>query len=171
MHYVYLHRRATDGEPFYVGKGKGKRARSRHNRSDWWRSVVDKHGYFVEIVVSDVQEWYACELECELIALYGRRDLGDGPLVNLTDGGDGAVRLAPETLKRIAEKNRGKRRTPEAIERASATHRGRKNTQETKSKMQKAALARRAVSDETRAKISESIRAHWEVRRQSPTLP
>ena len=170
MFYVYIHRRATDGQPFYVGKGKGKRARSKRDRSDWWHFVVKKYGYQVEIVASGLQEWYACELERELISLYGRRDLGDGPLVNLTDGGDGVVRLAPETLERIAAAKRGVSRSPATIAKVAEANRGRKNTPETIAKMRAAALSRPPVSDQTRAKVSAAISAHWEVRRRSPTL-
>jgi len=88
--YVYVHRKATTGEVFYVGKGKGRRAYITSARSDWWHRTVKKHGHVVEIVAYGLQEWYAFELEVELIALYGRRDRGDGVLLNVTDGGEGA---------------------------------------------------------------------------------
>lgn len=88
--YVYLHRKKTTGEVFYVGKGTNNRSRVRNNKSKFWNSIVEKHGYVIEIVESGLQEWYAFELEYNLIAYYGRRDLGRGPLVNLTDGGEGA---------------------------------------------------------------------------------
>jgi len=91
--YVYVHRKATTGEIFYVGKGKGKRAYdlSEYGRAYnpyYWR-VAKKYGVSVEIIETGLQEWYALELEIDLIAYYGRCDLGLGPLVNLTDGGDG----------------------------------------------------------------------------------
>lgn len=87
--YVYLHRKATTGEVFYAGKGLVDRAWASKDRSAPWRNTVAKHGYTVEVVQDGLQEWAAFELEVALIALYGRRDLGRGPLVNLTDGGDG----------------------------------------------------------------------------------
>lgn len=87
--YVYVHRKKTNGEVFYVGKGSKSRSRIKSNKSDFWNKIVSKHGYTVEVVVHDIQEWYAFELEKELIALYGRRDKGEGTLVNLTDGGEG----------------------------------------------------------------------------------
>lgn len=82
--YVYLHRRATDGRVFYVGKGKCKRAFDKSKRSTHWKRIVAKHGYTVEFVQRDIQEWYAFELEKDLIAYYGRENL-----CNRTDGGDG----------------------------------------------------------------------------------
>lgn len=87
--YVYLHRKKTTGEVFYVGKGSGRRAYDRRGRSRWWKSTVEKHGYIVEIYMDCLQEWYAFELEKDLISLYGRRDKGEGSLVNACDGGEG----------------------------------------------------------------------------------
>ena len=87
--YVYLHRKKTTGEVFYVGKGSGDRAWSASGRNDLWVRTVNKHGYTVEIFLSNLQEWYAFELEKELIALHGRLSDGKGKLVNMTDGGEG----------------------------------------------------------------------------------
>jgi hypothetical protein len=83
--YVYLHRRATDGLVFYVGKGSGRRAWSK-NRSKFWKNIAEKHGYIVEFVEKGLQEWAAFELEVSLICFYGRENL-----CNLTDGGDGSL--------------------------------------------------------------------------------
>lgn len=87
--YVYLHRKKTTNEIFYVGKGSGHRAWSTTGRSDLWTRTIKKYGHTVEIVLDDLQEWYAFELEKELIALYGRLNDGKGKLVNMTDGGEG----------------------------------------------------------------------------------
>lgn len=84
--YVYLHLRATDGRVFYVGKGSKNRAFSKGGRSIFWKKIVKKHSYTVDIVQNNLQEWYAFELEKELIAYYGRENL-----CNLTDGGDGGL--------------------------------------------------------------------------------
>lgn len=81
--YVYVHR-TLSGQVFYVGKGCGQRAWS-NSRNDYWHRVVKKHGLLVEIIAPGLQEWYAFELELELIAKYGRENL-----CNLTDGGEGA---------------------------------------------------------------------------------
>lgn len=92
-YYVYLHRKATTGEIFYVGKGKGKRAWSRRSRNKFWKVVEKKHGFIVEIFMDNLQEWYALELERELICQYGRRNNGTGVLTNITDGGEGVAGL------------------------------------------------------------------------------
>jgi hypothetical protein len=88
--YVYLHRKATTGEIFYIGKGQGNRATESSGRSTPWRSTSNKHGLIVEIIQDGLQEWAAFELEQGLIALHGRRDCGYGALVNMTDGGEGS---------------------------------------------------------------------------------
>lgn len=87
MYYVYLHKK-LNGEVFYVGKGKGKRAYSTHNRNRHWTNIANKYNFTVEIVMSDLQEWYAFELEKDLISYYGLKEDG-GTLVNITHGGGG----------------------------------------------------------------------------------
>lgn len=107
--YVYVHRKKTNGEVFYVGKGSNSRCKIKANKSDFWNKIVKKHGYYVDIVVQDIQEWYAFELERELIALYGRRDRGEGSLVNLTDGGEGTSGwiVSDEIKKRVSLRMKG----------------------------------------------------------------
>ena len=87
--YVYIHRRLTDGSPFYVGKGQSKRGWAYRNfeaRSLHWINTASKHGVRVEIAQDDLSDSDAYLLEMWLIAKFKR----DGhALVNLTDGGDG----------------------------------------------------------------------------------
>lgn len=91
MAIVYRHRRNDTNEIFYVGMGKeNKRAFSKRDRNIYWKRVVDKVGYSVEIISTDLTLEDACDIECLLISEYGRKDLGLGLLVNMTDGGEGA---------------------------------------------------------------------------------
>lgn len=92
-YYVYFHRKATTGEIFYVGKGKGNRAWSRKSRNKFWKAVEKNHGFIVEIFMYGLQEWYALELEKDLISKYGRRNNDTGTLTNITDGGEGVSGL------------------------------------------------------------------------------
>lgn len=87
--YVYAHKKKTTGVIFYIGKGSADRAWSKSGRSKIWHNTVNKHGLIVEILECNLQEWWAFELEKNLIALYGRLTDKAGPLVNLTDGGEG----------------------------------------------------------------------------------
>lgn len=70
--------------PYYIGKGHGRRAFSKHNNvplpSDQKNIVV---------VVSGLSEEAANAEEKRLIAFYGRIDRGLGCLRNRTDGGEG----------------------------------------------------------------------------------
>jgi hypothetical protein len=87
---VYLHRKATNGEVFYVGMGNLNRPKSKE-RSIVWHRTVNKYGYTIEVIRRGLTKEDACSIEIDLIELIGRRDLGKGTLVNLTDGGDGIV--------------------------------------------------------------------------------
>ena len=93
MAVVYIHRKETNNEIFYVGIGANeKRPYQKHksHRNKWWLNIVNKHGRTVEILEKDLTIEEARESEMALIELIGRKDLGLGPLVNLTDGGEGA---------------------------------------------------------------------------------
>lgn len=43
-YYVYIHRKATDNEIFYVGKGKNSRCTTIKGRSKHWKNISNKHG-------------------------------------------------------------------------------------------------------------------------------
>ena len=106
--YVYLHRRKTDNKVFYVGKGKAGRADDVINRSDWWKSVVNKHGHTVEIVFDNLSEEDAFQIEIDTITEF--RYFGH-PLVNLTDGGEGTsgYKYTEEQRKRLSEAGKGRK--------------------------------------------------------------
>lgn len=111
-HCVYIHRKASTGEPFYVGKGLlPDRPASKSKRSVPWRRTVAKHGLVIDVVAYCIDDKSAQALEKLIIRDIGRRDLGLGPLVNLTDGGDGhAGIVASEALRQKRSINsRGKR--------------------------------------------------------------
>ncbi len=82
-YYVYAHRKETNGEIFYVGKGSGKRAYKK-DRSDWWKNIVNKHGRKVEILSDNLTEEDAFELEKFVISEM------KGKLCNMTEGGEGS---------------------------------------------------------------------------------
>jgi hypothetical protein len=106
-HYIYLHRRADTGEPFYIGKGKMRRGWGYYERAHaprvknkHWMNIVAKHGLAVEILAHCKSDQDAQYVERLLIAQIGRASLGKGPLINKTDGGDGhAGIIASEELR------------------------------------------------------------------------
>lgn len=100
-HYVYVHRRADDGNVFYVGKGSyPERAYERSSRNKYWHRVAEKHGLVVEIVARFETDKLAQQCERDLIAFYGRKSL-----TNLTDGGDGCAGIdpSPEARQKLSE--------------------------------------------------------------------
>jgi hypothetical protein len=87
---VYRHVRLDTNEVFYIGIGNQRRAFRKDGRSKFWRRIIDKTDYRVDILFDDLTWEEACEKEIEFIQLYGRRNLNTGTLVNLTNGGEGA---------------------------------------------------------------------------------
>lgn len=96
MAYLYRHIRLDTNEPFYIGIGSDEDGKHERSRASWgrnkiWKRIVNKVSYRVDIIQDNLTWDEACTKEIEFIKLYGRRDLGLGPLVNLTDGGDGLI--------------------------------------------------------------------------------
>ena len=91
--YIYQHTRADTGEVFYIGKGCGSRAWKLFKsgkRSEKWKRTANKYGVNVSIVIGGLTNDAAIRVEAQLINSIGRRDNKSGPLINGTDGGEGA---------------------------------------------------------------------------------
>jgi len=99
--YVYAYLRA-DGTPYYIGKGSGTRAFARHRRGGWEWSPPDPS--MISFLATGLREFEAYEWENALILLLGRKDLGTGCLINLSDGGEGKPRyqVSAETRAKIS---------------------------------------------------------------------
>lgn len=155
QHYVYIHRRQSDGQIFYVGKGKDRRAWSANGRNRYWRFIVAKHGFSVQIVHEKLPEHCALSLERAVVTAIGK-----DRLANQTDGGGGICgwRHSPEVRARIAEAGKG-RKNNENQRRALLEHNAnRVVSDETKRRQSIAASKRerRPHTAETRAKIAAS---------------
>lgn len=105
MPYLYRHIRLDKNEPFYIGIGSDKlykRAYDKKSRNNHWNFVINKTAYEVDILMDGLTWEQACEKEKEFIKLYGRKDLNEGILVNMTDGGDGVLgSTMPEASKKL----------------------------------------------------------------------
>lgn len=121
MAIVYLHRRNDTNEIFYVGVGsKTNRAYSNTGRNQHWHNIVNKVGYFVEIIEEDILIETALIKEKELIEYYGKISTG-GSLVNVTDGGElyahwSGAKFTPTHKHNISKGNMGKIPSKETIE-------------------------------------------------------
>ncbi len=92
---VYLHRRATTGEPFYVGIGVVDRPSDVFNRNVHWKRIYNKHGRTIELLSENGSEEFVKKTEIWLIAIY-RGLVGRGRMANISDGGDGTFGLTGE---------------------------------------------------------------------------
>ena len=111
MAIVYQHIRLDDNTIFYIGIGKDNyRPYSKHSRTKYWHNIVNKCGYKVEIIKDNIEWEEALEKEIELISKLGRKDLGKGDLINMTDGGQGTLGqvFSKEALLKKSNSMRGK---------------------------------------------------------------
>ena len=109
MAIVYQHRRKDNNEIFYIGIGlTDKRAYHTKSRGKFWKDYTSKYQYEVEITHRNIIWEEACVIEKYLISFYGRRDLGLGSLVNMTDGGDGVIGRKDTLEQRKKKKERVK---------------------------------------------------------------
>ena len=158
MAYLYKHIRLDTNEVFYIGIGYNnnfKRAFSKCNRNKYWKNIVNKTNYSVEIVESNISWNDACKLEISLIKIFGRKDLNKGCLVNMTNGGDGIVGLiqTDEHKRKNSEANKGKKKTVEQVENFKNRH----QSDETKLKISISNKGRKC-SNETKEKISNKLK-------------
>jgi len=143
MAVLYRHIRLDKNVPFYIGIGKTEaRAYSKQGRSSYWKSIVAKTGYEVEVLFDGLTWEEACKKEAEFIKLYGRSDLNEGTLCNLTDGGEGSLNPSPEIKKIMSLTHKNKvvsEETKKRLSLAGKGHigywRGKKRSQETRDKM------------------------------------
>lgn len=161
--YCYLDK---NGKPYYIGKGRGDRINRPHqgclvNLPPLERRIYLKRG---------LTEEEAFKHEVYMIAILGRKDLGLGCLVNLTNGGEGTSGWEmPQKVKdKIGAANRGRERMdirgennpmkkPEIAEIVAQSKRGKPRDNDTKQKI-KEALIGKQQSLETREKRGKSLR-------------
>lgn len=123
--YVYSHHKANTDKVFYIGKGRKERDKKKC-RSKHWNNIVNKHGLTIKRIHENLLELEAMSLEIKLIKEIGRLDLGTGPLINLTDGGEGLSGFVrtPENRLKLSLANLGKKNSPESNIKRSIAHKG-----------------------------------------------
>lgn len=134
--YVYEHWRPDTGVCFYVGKGKDKRAwdmktmRNRHHMAITSKLTSLGMCVDVRIVMDNLSETTAFNLEIDRIALYGIENLA-----NMTSGGDGLKNPSKETRDKISKSQKARFAKPGEFEKLSAQRKGRVTSEETKKKL------------------------------------
>lgn len=175
--YVYMW---LDGDlPIYVGKGNGGRAWSMKNRNPHLTRTVEKmrrDGKPVRVMLAadELSEQDAFAIEKALIATFGRRDLGTGCLLNMTDGGEGpsGYKPSPETREKIRAARAKQVFSEESIKKRAQSMRetwakkkpliAAKNEQKRANRVLKGP----PKSKETREKMAQARREWWAKRKQ-----
>lgn len=153
MYYIYLHVKKTNGEPFYVGKGKCNtiRYKSNHARNNFWCNIVEKHDFDYIILETNLSHDDACAMEIYWISRIGRRDLNNGLLCNLTDGGEGtAGRVVPIENRNWGIKNGfyGKTHSDETKKKVAIANKNRIWKESTRQKMSESRKGKPIHSEE-----------------------
>lgn len=138
-YYVYVHRRASDGRPFYVGKGSGRRLTQCRDKSRWWKNIAFKHGWYPEKIYTGLSECCAYSIEKMLIHANASK------LCNIHHGGLGGPGSKPKSKEHIAK--------------VAAAQTGRPKSQETKEKI--SLKARERFSDKARHWHTTLILSRW----------
>jgi hypothetical protein len=156
MAVLYRHIRLDKNEPFYVGIGKSvERAFATKSRNHHWKNIYKSTPIEIEILLEDLTIEDAFKKEAEFIKLYGRRDLGTGTLVNMTDGGYGTLNHSPEVLDSIRKKLTGRKISEEVKKKSAISRTGLKRTENTKILISKK-LKGKTKSESHRLALSKS---------------
>ena len=127
-YYTYAYLR-EDGSPYYIGKGKDRRAYTKHPG----HTVPSEDR--ILFLKKNLTEDQAFKHEVYMISVFGRKDLGTGILRNKSEGGIGGdtgyfgtERHREDARKRTGEKNPfyGKTHTEESKKIMSENLKGRK---------------------------------------------
>lgn len=148
-----------DYEPFYVGKGKAStnrayihityakntQGKSTNHHRNRLRGILNESLEPIILILHDnLTHEQSCAKEIEIITLIGRQDLSVGPLLNLTNGGEGSYGriLSEDTKKKISDNHAdftgekhpsfGMKRSEETRKKIGETSSGRKHSEEIK---------------------------------------
>lgn len=182
-YYVYMLCFSDTMNPYYVGKGSNDRIFRHFNKAKngckgTLFNYIRKFGASIIIDSFYNKEENAFLREIELISIFGRKNVGKGSLVNLTDGGEGnsGVFVSESTRKLLSQRARDmwansdfKKKTSKLISESLT-----KETQEIRLKSYQKYLDnpewRRKFSEivknfqqspEYRKKLSDSIKESW----------
>ena len=147
-YYTYAYLR-EDGTPYYIGKGQGMRAYKKSKREI--NPPEDKKR--IIFLKKNLTEEQAFMHEVYMIAIFGRKDLGNGILRNKTNGGEGLSGLvwSEEHKEKIRESQKGE----------TNSFYGKKHSEVTKKKLSEAFSGKnhpqygKTISKEHKLKLSK----------------
>lgn len=162
--YEYRLPESEGGHTYYVGQGNYNRPYKPHPYRGHKRNpcIKPKDKNQIVIIKDNLTEQEAKDLEIKLIAKHGRIDLGEGYLINKTDGGEGnnGYIVSEETRRKLSEASKGKTHTEETRKKLSEASKGRIHTEESRRKMSELKKGRKrgSFTEETKRKMSEAAK-------------
>ena len=164
-YYVYAYINKRTGLPYYIGKGKERRAFNNHGRVS-----VPKDKRFIVFCETNLSNVGACAIERQLIQRFGRKDLGTGILLNMTPGGDSGLadQPRPEHVRnKISESLKGRANTwakphsHQTKDKIAKSLTGRTRTIESREKQRQSQLAREPIQCPHCGKVGKSNMNRW----------
>jgi len=171
--YIYLDQKNI---PFYVGKGKGNRYficdhSNKKTANEFLKNKIRKVGkenIRIHFLHENLFEEEAFFWERYWINYIGRRDLKEGTLCNLTNGGEGPSGnlFSEESKQKLSMMRKGRKLTEETKRKIGKANKGKTHTKETRQKLSIAGKGRVAWnkgiprSDDTKRKISKANTGH-----------
>lgn len=150
--YIYRYTDPSRNEVIYVGQGTKTKKGDGYQRSRAHKIRTDKHPFvqrlqkmahegvypIIDILIEGIDKELADLIEIEAIDKYGRKDLGKGTLLNLTNGGDGAGTgriVSQEERDKISRDQKGRKKSPETMAKLAGINKGRKHTEVSRKNM------------------------------------
>ncbi len=162
--YVYVYVDPRDGVPFYIGKGKGRRAYN-HLTASVIQRGLDKGWFFyhklrkllasdtppeIRFLCKELTEDQALYWETFFIGALGRRDIKTGCLCNMTSGGDGLSGrvVSEETRQKLSKVWKGRKHSTETCRKIS------------ESKQNMSAVTRQKISEANKGRVFSGEHLH-----------
>jgi len=179
-YYTYAYLR-EDGTPYYIGKGKGSRINSPNRRL---KLPPKERRLFLK---QNLTEGEAFKHEIYMIFMFGRKDLGTGILLNMSNGGEGnSGHIATEETrnkmrvshkgkvfsynhrKKIGEANKRRTLSQETKNKISKSNKGKKLSEENKRKLCEANIGNqyskgKITSNSTKLKLRQALIGSWKI--------